>query len=235
MRTRTRLLGAAALAVALVLALALPGGAQTEASGTRRTITAVGIGEVQGVPDVLELVLGVSTRDHSAKTALERNSQLARKVAEVLRDAGVADEDVQTAGVSIGPVYDDNADVVAYEVSNTVSAKLRDLSKAGDVIDAATTVAGNDVVLHTIGFSFDDDSDLVAAARRRAVERARNQAEQLADAAGVDLGEILTIQESGTPSGPPIALREAVADSSAPISPGSEIVSLEVTVVFRIS
>ena len=122
-------------------------------------------------------------------------------------------------------------------MSNLVVAQLRDLDKAGGLLDKAAQAGGDDVVVRNVSFDIDDTSDLVAAARADAVKRARNQAEQLAAAAGVQLGDVLTISESSQDVGPVLAAPEAAADraaSSVPIQSGSEELTVLVSVVFSI-
>ena len=121
-------------------------------------------------------------------------------------------------------------------MSNLVSVQLRDLAKAGSLIDKAAGAGGDDVVMHGVSFGFDDTSGLIAQARAEAVKRARTQAEQLAEAAGVELVEVRTISESSYDPGPVAAAPEAssrAADSVA-ISPGSEELSVQVTIVYTI-
>jgi uncharacterized protein len=248
-------IGAGALTGSLVfgsvLVEATAAGAQTHrqssndssdtTSDAPRTIIVTGTGQVRGVPDVLSLTLGVSTRDKSAGAALKHNSELSNKLVGVLKDAGVDAKDIQTANLSISPVYDsDGENVIAYGVSNTVDVKIRDLDKAGDIVDAAAGVAGDEIVVSSLSFSFDDNSDLVAQARTEAVKRAKTQAEQLAKAAGVELGDILTMSETSTSDGPVVeAAPKQSADSSAagttPIQPGSESLAVQVNMTFKIS
>jgi hypothetical protein len=203
-----------------------------------RTINVVGTGQVRGTPDVLDLTLGVSTRAKSAGEALSHNSELSSKLNGVLRDAGVDEKDIQTANLSISPIFDDDGEnVIAYGVSNTVDVKIREIAKAGKVVDAAAGVAGDEIVVNGLVFSFDDNSELVAQARTEAVKRAKSQAEQLAKAAGVELGDILTITEGSAPEGPVLtaAPRSAAAsDSATPIEPGSQSLSVEVNMTFKI-
>lgn len=208
-----------------------------------RVITVNGTGLVSGTPDVLELYLGVDTRADSAGEALKKNSELTAGVLEVLRDAGVDEKDIQTASLYISPAYDDEGEhVIAYSVSNRVIAKLRDMNSAGEVIDKATEAAGNDIVVQGLYFSIDDNSKIVEQARTEAVKRAKSQAEQLAAAAGVELGELRSIDESYTPVGPALDTREAAAPSaessdggSVPIQPGTEQLSVDVKLVYDIA
>jgi len=241
--------------VALVAAITLTGALATSAAGAQthrqssdqssesndnpRTINVVGTGVVRGTPDVLDLSIGVSTRDKSAGEALSRNNELSNKLNAVLRDAGVDEKDIQTSNLSIAPIYDDNGEnVIAYGVDNTVTVKIRELAKAGKIVDAAAGVAGDEIVVNNLAFSFDDNSDLVAQARTEAVKRGKAQAEQLAKAAGVELGDVLTISEGTTPEPPVITAtskQAGVADASAPIEPGSQSLSVQVNMTFKIA
>ena len=244
LRTWARVAAAALLALLIVsVAGAGVAHADTPPGPADHAITAVGDGVVDGTPNVLDLSLGVTTRDPSAATALGHNSELALKVIGVLKSAGVADKDVQTTDLSITPSMNSSGDHVdGYEVDNTVTAKLRDINKAGDIVDAATKVAGNEVVVRNLSFSFDDNSSMVAAARALAVKRAQDQARQLADAAGVALGTLESISSTSVPVGPPAGTTGSSRGGSAaapaaptpPVNPGSQTVSVEVTVVYQI-
>jgi uncharacterized protein YggE len=246
MRHRKSFAGAVLAIATVVMALsATAAGAQardpgsgTPDAGARdpRTITVYGSGQVRGTPDVLELTIGVDTRARTASQALHRNSELASNVLAVLRAAGVDNSDLQTTDLSVSPVYDDNGNaVIAYAVTNTVDARIKDLDTAGDIVDAATKVAGDEIVVNGLSFSFDDNAKLVAQARTDAVKRARAQAEQLAAAAGVELGDLQSITESSAPVGPAInAAPEKAAGDAAPVNPGSETLSVDVTLVFEI-
>jgi uncharacterized protein YggE len=234
-----------AVVTAIVASLTVTAGgvaAAQAADGTKheRVITVRGTGLVEGTPDVLELLLGVDTRGKSAGEALAENSKLTIEVLGVLDDAGVDVKDVQTSDLSISPVFDDDGEVViAYEVSNHVITELHDLNTAGDVIDAAAKAAGDQIVVQGLYFSIDDNSKLVSQARADAVKRAKEQARQLADAAGVELGALQSIVEESTPVGPALETEKAAAPSSAgdaapPIQPGAQTLSVDVTLVYAI-
>lgn len=247
---RAAVLVATSLTVAVLGAVTLGGGLPAGASPARpsglpaadplpdpaRTLVATGTARVRGVPDVLTMTIGITSRGSSVGDALDRNNQSVRKVMGVLREGGVDDEDVQTSDFSIGPVYDDRGtEITGYQVSNLVRVQLRDLDAAGDLIDRAAEAGGDDAVMQGVSFGFDDTSALVARARAEAVRRARTQAEQLADAAGVELVAVQTISESSIDDGPVLAAPEssARADSVA-IAPGSEELAVQVTVVYTI-
>jgi uncharacterized protein YggE len=204
-----------------------------------RGIAVSGQGEVMGTPDVLTVDLGVSVLRDEASQAIAEAARLAEEVVAVLTAAGVAREDIQTLTYSIFPEYDFSQDtqrLIGYRVQNVLTAKLRQLDRAGQTIDAATGAAGEDVVVHGIRFDIDDNQALLEAARTAAWQDARAKAEQLAGLAGVVLGEPVSITESFSSTPPPIffegarAAEEFAADT--PIEPGGQAVTVTISVVF---
>jgi uncharacterized protein len=201
-----------------------------------RTITGTGTGRVRSRPDTMTIDIGVDTRAETAQEALTRNSGKATMVFADLREAGVEERDVQTSNLSVSPEYDDEGMITGYEVTNSVTATLRDLDKAGAVIDAAAAVAGDDIRVHGVYFSIEDTSDLVTAARAEAVKEARAEADQLAEAAGLELAGVVSIEETGSPMPPPVVLEDEAGGerASTPINPGSQELTVDVVVRFAI-
>ena len=235
MSKRLLIVPATMLAVAAAGLIALLPATAAGATTRNRTITVTGVGEVRGTPDVADLFIGVSGRGATAADALGTISDRAQKLLGVLRDAGVAEEDIQTNDLSIQPVYDDQSHITGYEATNTVSARIRDLTKAGAIVDAATAKAGDNIRLAGISFSIDDDSKLLAAARAKATKRARAQAEQLASGAEVEVGDVRSISEASSSSPIAYTAGDAAAKAAAtPIQPGSQTLSVAATVVFSI-
>jgi hypothetical protein len=185
------------------------------------------------------MTMGVTSEGRTVGEALDRNSQALDEVMKVLLDGDVEKKDIQTSSFSIGPKRDDRTnEITGYQVANVVSVRIRDLAKAGSLIDKAAAAGGDDVVMQGVSFGFDDTSDLIAQARAEAVKRARSQAQQLADAAGVALGDVMTISESSQDHGPVLAANETAARSQAAadvsIAPGSEELAVHVSIVFSI-
>lgn len=201
------------------------------------SISAQAIGTISGTPDVVTIVIGVQTQSASAQTALDDNNKKAADVIGVLKDSGVAPADLQTSQLSINPSYDEKGQqITGYQVTNMVTAKLRDISTAGAVIDAAAKTAGDAVRVQQLSFDIDDDSALRAQARADAVRRAQSQAKQMADAAGVQLGAIRSITEtpSATPTIYPAMAGADTAAASVPLEPGSQELSVTVQVIYAI-
>ena len=202
------------------------------------SISAQAIGTISGTPDVVTIVIGVQTQSASAQTALDDNNKKAADVIGVLKDSGVAPADLQTSQLSINPSYDEKGQqITGYQVTNMVTAKLRDITTAGAVIDAAGKTAGDAIRVQQLSFSIDDDSALRAQARADAVRRAQAQAKQMADAAGVQLGAIRSITEAPAAT-PTIYAAMAGADTAAasvPLQPGSQELSVVVQVIYAIA
>jgi uncharacterized protein YggE len=212
----------------------------TTVSTSGPTINVAGHGEVEGTPDVMTVTMGVSTSDPSAQAALQQNNAQANALIASLERNGVAKKDIQTVDLNISPNFDKNFHITGYSASNTVTANLRDLSKAGVVIDAAALTVGQDVRLQGVSFSIDNTSALVAKARADAVKDALAQGKQLAAAGGVKLGAIRTIDDTGSLLPQPQqfgfdnkSLQDAAA--SVPIEAGSQQLSVDVVVVFDIA
>lgn len=202
-----------------------------------------GVGRVTYTPDVVLLQVGVEAQAPTVAATQEQARNAMAGVLAVLRDKGIADKDIQTTRFSIQPVYEwiemkKKQELTGYQVTNLVQAKIRDVSKAGEVIDAAAEAGGDVARIQGISFSLDDPSPLQDQARELAVKNAVAKAKQIASAAGIGLGEVLFISETtfGLPT-PVAMMRAEAALSGAPpteILPGEGEVSVQVQVVYAI-
>lgn len=211
-----------------------PKGGGTDTAG----ITAGGVGTVTGTPDIVTLVLGVQTQGPSANGALGANRQQANALIGMLKSKGVADTDIRTSQLSVSPSYSSgDRRITGYEVTNQVTATLHNVASAGGIIDAAADAAGDAVRVQQLKFSIDDDSALRAKARADAVKQAQNQARQMAEAAGVQLGKLRSISEAPGAT-PPVPMYERSLDAGAaqstPVQPGNQKLTVAVTVVYDI-
>jgi uncharacterized protein YggE len=224
-----------ALAALLLLAVAaFAGVGRPETAGGASDpppagITVTGVGHAETAPDEAEFSLGITTKGETARAALTANSASMHELIAALKDAGVASKDVKTQDVSVGPSYEERGGYVA---RNSVSVRIRDLERAGAVLDAASRAGANDVYGPNLSRSNRDA--LEAKALADAMANARNRAKALADAAGKPLGEVTAIVENGgAEPGPIYAMAErAAADAKAPIEPGTEEITATVTVTF---
>jgi hypothetical protein len=184
------------------------------------------------VPDRAELSFGVETQAKTARAALAANAAEMRRVLAALRAAGATD--LKTQYVSLSPRLGAQNDVEAYVATNSVSATIKQLARAGAVIDAAVEAGANQV--YGPSLSRGDQSDLYRQALKAAVANARESAQALAAAANVSLGRVTAVIEGGgAPMPMPFAAAAKAEDTSTPIESGSQQVSATVTVTFSVS
>jgi uncharacterized protein len=221
--------GAAVVAFAGVGRPESAGGAEKPSGG----ITVTGVGTITSVPDKASFTIGVQTQGMTAREALAANSEQMRRVIEAVKAAGVAKSDIKTQDVSVSANYADEGRIDGYSARNSVLVTVRNLSKAGPILDAASNAGANEVYGPMLSRS--DEDDLQAKALRGAVEDARTKAEVLAEAAGVQLGRVTALTE-GSSGGPQPYYDGAVLakSSEAPIEPGTQDTQATVTVTFAI-
>jgi hypothetical protein len=184
----------------LGLALALggcAGGVQPEAE---RNLSVTGTGSAFLTPDVVIVTLGVQTQGTNIGDTVAANNRAAAQVLSAVTSLGVAAEDVQTTyfSVSTQPKYDEfgnPTDQVTYWVDNTVTVSLRDTAQLGNLLQTALASGANSV--QGVNYTVDNPDAALSDARTEAMADARRQAEQLAAGAGLTLGDILSLSESG--------------------------------------
>jgi uncharacterized protein YggE len=224
-----------------ILALAA---ASFAAEPPTRSISVTGQGEASGKPDIAEINVGVQTFATTVVEASRKNQATVDEIFKALKEAGIADKDIQTADYSIWPEQewrgeaDRQPRITGYRVSNTVHVKVRDIDAVGKVLAAVTNAGANSI--HGIRFGVDDTDALEAEARRLAMADARARAESLAALAGVELGEVLSISMSSSPGVPrPYAAARVMemADAGAPapgVAPGEQSVTVNLHVTYAI-
>jgi uncharacterized protein YggE len=200
------------------------------------TLSVTGTGTIKVTPDVADVQLGVQITRDTVKAARDEAATAMSAVIAALRALGIADADIQTSYVNIGPVYDYNSGqrITGYQVSNVVTVRVRDLAKVADVIDGSISAGATTV--NSITFDVSNRSVLEQQAREAAVHDARAHADTLAAAAGVTISGVSSISETtmATPWPYPMAKELAGADASTPVLPGTSSVSLSVTIVYLI-
>jgi len=226
------LLIAAPLVVVLGLAATTLPRSASSAAAEAGGITVQGTASVTSVPDRAELSFGVESKGASARSALSANAAEMRRVIAALKAAGATD--VKTQYVSLSPQYNEKSEAQGFVATNTVSATIKELAKAGAVIDAAVNAGANQV--YGPSLSHGDQDELYRQALRAAVANARANAQVLASAANVSLGRVTTIVEGGNAPQPvPFAAADKAMAESTPIEPGTQQTTASVTVTFSVS
>lgn len=231
------------LPLTLALALAAPAVAAAADQPPPR-IVVTGEGESTIAPDMALLSLSVMREAATAREALTANNDAMAAVISALQALGVAERDLQTAGVQISPRYDftpkpdgtQEGRLVAHQVTNTLSVRVRDLAKTGEILDKTVSLGVNQG--GGVTFTNDDPSKVMTEARKKAVADAIARATTLTEAAGVKLGRVLEISET-SPVQPPIPMLQkfaarAAADS-VPIQAGENAYRVQVNVTFELN
>ena len=192
-----------------------------------RGIVVTGTGRVMARPDTGIIDVGVEARAPQLGDATTRVERTMREVVARVKALGVSDADVQTVTFQIDPIAesrqpgDEGARIVGYRVSNVVRVRARQVDRLGPIADAAVVAGAN--VVRNIQFTLDDPTRLEAEARAAAMRAAAEKAAQVAAAAGVRRGRLLSVTESSPLRPEP---RVAFQSMAGPVEPGQ----LEVTV-----
>lgn len=238
------------LTVALftLMAFSPPSEGQTAAPGkwphpvVARRLTVTGHGEVRIQPDKAEIMIGVVTEDRSSTTASRDNAAAFQKVQTAVMRLEIAPKDIQTIQYSVVPIYSAEPIrpdavqrppvITAYRVTNAVRITVHNVSRLGDVVDAATSAGSNQI--EGIAFGNSDQTAAEDRALSMAVADARRKADRMALAAGVRIVGVFEMNEGNVQRpGPTMYGRTSMA--STPINPGESTVTASVTIVYEMS
>lgn len=223
----------------------VPGAVMPQATDSSQPsgIWVSGTGKVSVTPDVAIASLGVSDQETTVAAAENKTNSAMNSVLAALKQNGVADKDIQTTYYSIQQVtrYDSTKNqnvVTGYSVTNTVTAKIRTLDKAGSILDAVATAGGDLTRINDISLTVDNPQNYYGQARTAAVADAKAKADQLASLTGVKLGAVFYITESTGSTPVPVMVAAAVPAATGapvPVSAGQTDITLYVTVAYAIS
>ncbi|WP_370677067.1 SIMPL domain-containing protein [Pleomorphomonas sp. PLEO] len=208
------------------------------------TLTLSADGIVSAAPDTAIVSLGAVQEADTADAALTANNAAMNKMLAALKEAGVADKDIATSGFTIDPVIvyppqksdgtQESPKITGYRVSNAVTVKLRDIAKAGGLLDKVIRVGANDV--RGVGFTVDNQDTLMDEARVAALKAVETRAALYAQTAGFTLKRILSVSE-GTQDRPPMPMMMAKAapqSDSVPLAAGEQEIRATVNVTWEI-
>jgi len=172
------------------------------------TISVSGDGEVFAVPDTATFTLSVEEKAKEVKPAQDAATKKTNDIIAYLKEQGIEEKDIKTTDYSVSPQYEYSQAVcregycppgkqtlVGFQVSQTLSIKVRETEKAGELLSGV----GSRGVSYVSGLTFtiDDEDQLRNDARDMAIDEAREKAEALADSLGVDIVRIVGFSESG--------------------------------------
>jgi uncharacterized protein YggE len=242
MRTKTLFVTVMIMAAVILTACGGVAQAQTptaEDSPAMRTLTVTGSGKAFLTPDIANISIGVHSENEDAAAAVASNNEQTQQVMAALDGFQIDPKDIQTTNFSIFPRQDYDTEgkptTITFVVDNTVYVTLRDIEQVGEVLDSAVQAGANSI--SGIQFDVEDKNAALSEARQAAVADAQLQAEELADAAGVELGAIQSITTYSSPIPVPMprfAVQMESAAAEVPISPGELTLTVEVNIVYQI-
>lgn len=209
-------------------------------SENARSLSVNGIGRVTIVPDIAMINIGVRTEAEAVNDALEGNTAQANAIGRALQALGIEEKDIQTSNFNIYP--NDRWNPMTGEVEgryfvveNSVNVTVRNLPSLGQVLHTVVEAGANSI--YGITFNVEDRSAAVAEARDLAIADAKAKAGAIAEAAGVQLGDIISISvyESAMPfpyydvGGGAFA-----AEAEVPIAAGALTITMECSLSYAI-
>jgi hypothetical protein len=203
-------------------------------------LTVQGTGLATGTPNIITVVVTISTTDATAQAALADNNGKAAAVIAAFSAGGVTKPHVQTTDLTLQPNYsfvNGAEELTGYGVNDMVTATFTDLAEAGNTIDAVSGAAGNAGQINSVSFSINDPRAVQDEARTDAVHQAVSHARAMAASAGERLGPVCSLTDS-TPAPPVVPTYNSTAQvqmagaSTVPLEAGSQQANAQVTMVY---
>jgi len=212
-----------------------------------RTISVSASDKVTAVPDVANLTFSVITEGIDISQITNENNSKINQAIEMLKSNGVDSKDIETTAYSLLPVYTQPQkeggssfvpQIAKYSLTQSVLVKIRDFSKISSIMSALPRLGINKI--GNISFDIDDREIYLSQAREKAFYKAYQKALAMAKQNGVKIGKVISISEYPQYNYP--VYKEimsssvgGVGEEVAPnIQPGSQDVSVNVTVVYEI-
>ena len=217
--------------------------AQSDGSFTDNTLYVSGSAVASDNPDKVTIHFSVDTQDNSALVSQQQNAQITSAVRSALVAKGIASDSIETTGYRLYQVREYDPDYRRYinqgfKTSHSMKVELSDISRAGEIIDAA--VSGGATTMNSVSFGLSDSKleQLRLSALEAAAEDARKRADSIADGLGVSITRVMSASEgySYTPVVRSYAMDVAAEGAaSTEITPGDISVTSTVNVVFEIA
>lgn len=226
------------LALSLVVFYACEGTENITLNPTAQNqMQVIGSATIKKAPDMAVSQIGVQTINKELDPAINENNSKAATIIDALKQLGIADKDIQTTSFNITPQrdYANNKpnEIIGYQVDNMLSVNFRDLTKIGTGLQKAVNAGANNI--YGISFTFADPISLQDEARTEAIKDAVKKAKSMADAAGIKLGKIVSINEISSSS--PIISRDyskAEASAAVPVESGEIGLTMQVQIVYSL-
>ena len=232
----------ALFAAAFVLTACNPGAPTYISTGraAQPSLNVSATGYANATPDRATVSAGVIQQGKTAREAMMGNATLMTAVFDELEAAGIPKSDITTSQLSLQPQYDyrnrSKPTIKGYEARNTVMVKSDDIEQVGAMLDALVRAGVNNI--NKVNFSVKEPKSAMEEARQDAIREAKEKAESMAEAAGVKLGPLLSMNESNrggvTPQPRMMAASMEMGEATTPISAGEQTMSVTVNLSYGI-
>lgn len=202
-------------------------------------LTVTGLGQVDAPPDMATLQFGVVHDNARAEVAMARVSADMAAILDRLAATGLEPRDMQTSGLDLSPVWSaynsgQQREITGFRAANMLMVRIRALDGLGPLLDQVIATGANS--FQGIGFGLQTPGPVQDEARRLAVADAMRKAQIYARAAGLGLGDVISISETGSAEPRPMMMAAArSAEASVPVAPGEVSLSARVTMVFDLT
>lgn len=211
-----------------------------------RSVTMSAEGKVTAKPDIANINFSVVTQGKEAAKVQAENDKKMTEVIDYLKSQGIKEDDIKTSNYNLYPQYDYNARsdgssqppaIIGYTLNQSVSVKVWELEKVPSLVGNLTSKGVNQI--DNVAYSIDDPDKLKAEARAEAVNKAKDKAAELADKLGVKLGRVINFSEGSSYLPEPYYYDKAMSTGmggggSSPVQPGSQDVTVSVTLTFEL-
>ncbi|MFP3853197.1 MAG: SIMPL domain-containing protein, partial [Anaerolineales bacterium] len=201
-----------------------------------------GTGRARGEPDLATLNVGVNIADESISEAVEESNRTIAEITAAIQEHGVEPADIQTTNFGIwaeeqwDPETGQRLPDRLYRVDSTVQINVREVDRVGEILEASIQAGANNI--YGLTFGLQDSSDLVAKAREAAIADAEAKAASIAEALGLELGQVVTVVDITGDFVSPVfesaAMGVGGGAGEPPISEGAMSVSASVQISFEI-
>jgi uncharacterized protein YggE len=184
-------------------------------------------------PDVAFLNAGVDAQASTAAAAQKDLANQAAKLIAKIKSLGVPDKDINTSGYSIGPRYTNDGTINGYQASEQLQMTWHNVDNVGTALDALVQQGGATRI--GVSFGLADPKAAQAEARTLAIGDARARAAAMAKAAGVQLGQVLSITDNTSGVRSPNYSFAPAADAGTQVPVGQLDIVVTVEVSFAIA
>src|SRR3989344_2566436 len=163
-----------------------------------KTITVSAEGKVMASPDIARISFSVVSEGANPKTLADRNNEKINKAIDFIKSQGIDEKDIKTTQYNLSPRYEYDEKtkktfISGYTLTQTVSIKIRDLKKVGDILAGLPPLGINQI--GSISFEIDDEEKYLAEARSIAFDKAKEKAKEMAEKNNVRLGQVLNFND----------------------------------------